>query len=47
VAGHRADAADGQAVVTAQQDGQVALLQLGMHRVVHGWFQATTSARWR
>ena len=35
MARHRADRADAQAVVAAQQDGQLALAQFGMHRVVH------------
>ena len=35
MARHRADAAQAQAVVAAQQDGQVALLQLGKHRIEH------------
>jgi hypothetical protein len=36
MARHRADGADGQAVVTAQQDGHAPALQLGMHGLVHG-----------
>ena len=35
VAGHGADAAQAQAVVATQQDGQVAQLQLGIHSAIH------------
>ena len=33
---HRADRADGQRVVAAQQQRQAAVAQFGQHRVVHG-----------
>jgi hypothetical protein len=35
VARHRADAADAQAVVAAEQDRQPTQLQLEVHRLVH------------
>jgi len=34
--GHRADRANGQAVVAPQQDGHFAFAQRGMHRLMHG-----------
>jgi hypothetical protein len=47
VARHGADAADGQAVVAAQQDGQPACCSSASTASCTAWFQATTSARWR
>jgi hypothetical protein len=47
VARHGADAADAQAVVAAQQDGQAAQRSSACTAACTARFHATTSARWR